>query len=157
MTDPALPQPGLRHVCNLHVAIDPVREMGRGRAGTRRIIPITGGTAEGAIAGRILHLGADWQTVMDDGRLAELDARYAVETHDGATIEIQNYGFRYAESDVLTRLLAGESVPTDAYYMRTQARLESGDPRYSWVNRTLFVGTGARRAGGVLIVLFAIE
>ncbi|MGB7337237.1 MAG: DUF3237 family protein [Salaquimonas sp.] len=28
--------------------------------------------------------------------------------------------------------------------MRTHARLETGDERYDWVNRALFVGVGAR-------------
>ncbi|CAN0577878.1 unnamed protein product [Ectocarpus sp. 12 AP-2014] len=41
--------------------------------------------------------------------------------------------------------------------MRTQARLETGDPRYDWVNRTLFVGNGAREATSVHVSLFAVE
>ena len=41
--------------------------------------------------------------------------------------------------------------------MRTQARLEAGHPDYAWVNRTLFVGTGARKADAVVISLFAIQ
>ena len=80
------PHPQLQHVCDLAVKLDPIREMGSGRAGRRRIIPIIGGTVSGPlIEGRILNLGADWQTVFADG-LAELDTRYAIETHDGATI-----------------------------------------------------------------------
>ena len=41
--------------------------------------------------------------------------------------------------------------------MRTHARLESGDPRYEWVNRTLFVGSGTRLAEKVVVSLFAIR
>lgn len=152
-----LPQPRLRHVCDLFVSLDPIREMGNGQAGQRRIIPIVGGTVTGpALNGRILHLGADWQTIWANG-VAELDTRYAIETTDGATIEIRNYGYRHGPAEVLAAIARGAEVAPDSYYMRTHARLETGDPRYDWVNRTLFVGTGARRAGQVVISLFALE
>jgi hypothetical protein len=56
-----LPQPKLDHVCTLQVTLDPIREMGTGRAGARRIIPIVGGTVSGPrLSGRILNIGADW-------------------------------------------------------------------------------------------------
>ncbi|ETW94954.1 MAG: hypothetical protein ETSY1_32645 [Candidatus Entotheonella factor] len=42
-----LPVPTLDHVCDLQVMLDPIREMGAGRAGQRRIIPIVGGTISG--------------------------------------------------------------------------------------------------------------
>lgn len=151
-----LPNPVLEHVCDLTVELDPIREMGPGRAGQRRIIPIVGGIVTGPrLSGRILNVGADWQTIFADG-VAELDTRYAMETHDGATIEIVNYGLRHGPPEVIAAIARGESVPPDSYYMRTQARLETGDARYAWVNRTLFVGVGARQAQSVLMRLFAI-
>lgn len=131
-------------------------EMGKGRAGARRIVPIIGGTVEGpGISGRVLNLGADWQTIYPNGT-ADLSTRYALETHDGAIVEIINLGSRHGPADVLNRLAAGEDVPPDQYYMRTHARLETGDPRYAWVNDTLFVGTGARKASAVTISLFLV-
>lgn len=152
-----LPPPVLAHVCDLEATLDPPIEMGPGRSGRRRIIPITGGKVSGPrLNGRILNLGADWQTIFDDG-MAELDTRYALETHDGAVIEIRNYGYRHGPPEVVAALARGEQVPPGAYYMRTQARLETGDARYAWVNRTLFVGTGARFASGVRVALYAIE
>ncbi|QKV17095.1 DUF3237 domain-containing protein [Oricola thermophila] len=152
-----LPEPKLEHVCDLTVELDPIREMGAGRAGKRRIIPIVGGTVRGPLLnGRILDLGADWQTIFADG-LAELDTRYAVETDDGATIEIINYGYRHGPPEVIAAIARGEAVDAGAYYMRTHARLETGDPRYEWVNRTLFVGSGARFAEKVVVSLFAIR
>lgn len=52
--------PVLSHVCNLQVALGPIRDMGQGRGGKRRIIPIIGGTVTGPRqTGRILALGAD--------------------------------------------------------------------------------------------------
>jgi len=137
-----LPQPTLDYVCDFTVELDTIREMGAGRAGNRRIIPIIGGTVDGPkIRGKILNLGADWQTIFASG-LAELDTRYAIETDDGATIEIINYGLRHGPQEVMQALANGEEVSADSYYMRTHARLESGDPRYDWVNKTLFLGVG---------------
>lgn len=152
-----LPTPKLDHVCTLYVELDTIREMGRGRAGQRRIIPIIGGRVEGErLNGRILNLGADWQTVFDGG-LAELDTRYAFETPDGATIEIINFGFRHGPEEVLQAVARGEDVDPSAYYMRTHARLETGDERYDWVNRILFAGVGARMHQSVKVDLYAIE
>ncbi len=152
----ALPAPGLSHVCDITVDLSPPMEMGAGRAGRRRIIPITGGTVTGPrVQGRLLHLGADWQTIFANG-LAELDARYAIETHDGALIEVVNYGFRHGPDEVIAAIARGEEVDPSRYYMRTQARLESADPAYEWVNRSLFVGTGARLASEVRLSLFEL-
>ena len=83
-----------------------------------------------ALSGRVLEVGADWQTVFDDG-LAELDTRYAMETHDGAVIEIINYGLRHGPPEVMAAVARGEDVPAEQYYMRTHARLETGDERYA--------------------------
>jgi hypothetical protein len=151
-----LPEPKLEWVTDMIVELDLIRAMGQGRAGVRRIIPIVGGTMSGPkLQGKILNVGADWQTLFADG-LAELDTRYALETHDGATIEICNYGFRHGPKDVIAAIGRGEDVAPDSYYMRTHARLETGDSRYAWVNHTLFVGVGARKEQSVLMRLYAL-
>ena len=151
-----LPEPKLEWVTDMIVELDPIHAMGQGRAGVRRIIPIVGGTMSGPkLQGKILNVGADWQTLFADG-LAELDTRYALETHDGATIEICNYGFRHGPKDVIAAIGRGEDVAPDSYYMRTHARLETGDSRYAWVNHTLFVGIGARKEQSVLMRLYAL-
>ena len=148
--------PQLEFACRLEVELAPIKEMGNGRAGQRRIIPITGGQVSGPkISGKILNLGADWQTIFSDG-VAELDTRYALETDDGALIEIINYGFRHGPEEVIKSLANGDDVPASSYYMRTHARLETGDVRYSWVNRSLFVGTGKREKNRVIIELYEI-
>lgn len=152
-----LPCPRLEHACDIEVDLGAIREMGPGRAGRRRIVPIRGGRVTGPLLrGKLLDLGADWQTVFADG-MAELDTRYAMETEDGATIEIINYGYRHGPADVLDAIARGEKVDPTRYYMRTHARLETGDPRYAWVNRTLFVGTGARFQSSVRVALFAVR
>ena len=151
-----LPEPQLEWVTDLTVELDPIRAMGQGRAGMRRIIPIVGGMMSGPkLQGKILNIGADWQTIFADG-LAELDTRYALETDDGATIEICNFGFRHGPKDVIEAIGRGEDVAPDSYYMRTHARMETGDGRYDWVNRMLFVGVGARKEQSVLMRLYAL-
>ncbi len=152
-----LPTPQLKLCCDIDVHLDPIRELGRGRAGQRRIIPIVGGTVSGPrLQGTLLNVGADWQTIFDNG-LAELDTRYAMETHDGATIEIVNYGYRHGPEKIMQAVARGEDVDPNAYYMRTHARLETGDARYDWVNQTLFLGVGARNKQSVHMRLFSIE
>jgi len=149
--------PKLDFCARLTVQLDPITEMGAGRAGQRRIIPIIGGVVDGErLSGEILNLGADWQTIFDSG-VAELDTRYAMKTHDGAVIEIKNYGVRHGPPEVLAAIARGEAVPDDAYYMRTLARLETGDARYEWVNKTLFVGRGKRLQQSVVLDLYSVE
>ena len=77
LPEPVPSAPSLEFLCRLDVHLGPIKEMGQGRAGQRRIIPIIGGTVSGKITGKILNLGADWQTVFEDGG-AELDTRYAL-------------------------------------------------------------------------------
>ena len=97
-------EPGLDFFCNLQVQLGAPIEMGATSAGRRRIIPIIGGTVSGPhFEGRILNLGADWQTQFHGGT-AHLDTRYALETLDGATIEIINRGFRHGPPDVIAAL-----------------------------------------------------
>lgn len=152
-----LPEPRLEYFCDLEVELGPIREMGVGRAGKRRIIPIIGGTVCGPyVNGRILNLGADWQTIWDNG-LAELDTRYAIETDDGATIEVINYGFRHGPAEVMEAIARGEDVAPDQYYMRTHAKLETGYKAYEWVNKILFVGVGARQKSNVSVRLYSIQ
>ena len=48
---------------------------------------------------------------------------------------------------VRAALTDGETGFEDHYY-RTHVRMECGDERYRWVNRTLFVGMGRLTRGG---------
>ncbi|MGI9364525.1 MAG: DUF3237 domain-containing protein [Rhizobiaceae bacterium] len=155
MTD--LTAPKLEFFCKLNVELGSPIELGEGLAGRRRIIPIIGGTASGPhFEGRILDLGADWQTVHSLST-AHLDTRYAIATNDGATIEIINRGLRHGPEDAMAALAAGESVMPEAYYMRTHATLETGHPAYDWVNNLLFVGTGVRNKSSVNMELFIVR
>jgi hypothetical protein len=146
----------LKHLCDLKVELAKPLELGDAARGRRRIIPIVGGEVTGErLSGRILNLGADWQTIFADG-VAELDTRYAMETHDGALIDIRNFGFRHGPPEVIRALALGNPVDPDKYYMRTNPRFETGDERYSWLNRMICVGTGAREADCVRLQFFEV-
>jgi hypothetical protein len=132
------------------------QELGAGPLGRRRIIGITGGRFSGErLSGRVLPGGADWQVIRADG-VAELDARYTLETHDGALIYVRNRGYRHGPEEVLRRIAAGENVDPSQYYMRTTPLFETGDGRYAWLNRIVCVATGARRPAAVELEVFEV-
>lgn len=151
----ALQPPTVQKFCTLQVELAPILDLGLGRYGQRRIIPIVGGRVTGRVSGTILDLGADWQTVAHDD-VAELSARYAFRTAEGALIEIVNTGYRYGPPEVMAQLASGAPTPPESYVMRSTARLESGHPDYRWLNRMVFVGTGARDASSVQIDLYSV-
>jgi hypothetical protein len=139
------------------ITLAPPQELGAAPHGLRRIIPITGGRVSGErVSGRVLPGGADWQIVRADG-VAELDARYTIETADGALVYVTNRGLRHGPAEVIGRLAAGEAVDPALYYMRTTPWFETGDARYAWLNRIVCVATGARRAAAVELEVFEVK
>jgi len=139
------------------ITLAAVQELGETPLGRRRIIPITGGAFEGArLRGRVLPGGADWQVVRADG-LADLDARYTLETDDGALVYVRNRGYRHGPPEVIARLAKGEAVDPSLYYMRTTPCFETGDARYAWLNRLVCVATGARRAAAVELDVYFVK
>jgi len=146
----------LRSLFRAEIALAAPQELGETPLGRRRIIGITGGRFTGErLSGRVLPGGADWQVIRVDG-VADLDARYTLETSDGALIFVANRGYRHGPPEVLKRLASGEAVDPSLYYMRTTPRFETGDARYAWLNRIICVATGARRAAAVELEVFEI-
>jgi hypothetical protein len=144
-------------LCRLEVTLEPARELGETPLGRRRIIGITGGTFKGPrLAGRILSGGADWQVIRADG-VACLDARYTLETGDGALVYVNNRGYRHGPKEVIERLARGEAVDPALYYMRATPWFETSAPRYDWLNRTICVATGARRAAAVELDFYEVK
>jgi hypothetical protein len=147
----------LEALLKAEITLAEAQELGDTPVGRRRIIPITGGRFTGErLAGRVLPGGADWQVVRPDG-VADLDARYTLETADGALIYVRNKGYRHGPAAVLERLRAGEVVDPALYYMRTTPRFETGDARYAWLNAMVCVATGARRAASVQLEVYEVK
>jgi hypothetical protein len=124
--------------------------VGEGPFGTRSIREVLGGTARGErIRGRVGTGGADWVLVGPDG-YGRLDVRLTIHTDDGANIYVQYFGV-IEYTDAARAANAGRrSSEWHEHYFRTAPRLESGDPRYEWVNQTVFVAEGRLHPGPVV-------
>jgi len=147
----------LEPLLSVEVTLAAPLELGETPLGRRRIIGITGGTFRGArLSGRVLAGGADWQVIRADG-VADLDARYTLETDDGELIYVRNHGYRHGPPDVLKQLAAGIPVDPALYYMRTTPWFETSAQRYHWINRMVCVGTGERRAASVKLDFFEVK
>ena len=139
------------------ITLAAAQELGETPQGRRRIINITGGAFRGErLSGKVLPGGADWQVIRGDG-VADLDARYTLETADGALIYVRNHGYRHGPADVLKDLSSGKEVDPSLYYMRTTPLFETGDQRYAWLNRLICVGTGARKKSSVHLEIFEVK
>lgn len=122
-----------------------------GPYGTRRFIPVTGGTFSGErLRGTLLPGGADCQLIRPDG-VAELDVRVTFRTEDGTIFLMKGLGMRHGPAEVLARIAKGEHVDPSTYYFRESMIFEAPKGRYDWLNRLIGVATGERRANTVHI------
>jgi Protein of unknown function (DUF3237) len=148
--------PKLAFAFEVRAQVAPPMEVGRTPLGTRRVVPIVGGTFEGPeLKGRILAGGADWQLIHEDG-LTHLDSRYTLETETGDLIAVRNRGVRHAAPDVMSRLLAGEPVDPSLVYFATTPIFETAAPHLAWLTRSMFVGVGQRQPSSVSIQFWRI-
>jgi hypothetical protein len=149
-------EPSLRLLYTSSVEVGPPVIVGDTPYGERRIIPIQGGSFEGAkLSGKVLPGGADWQFIRPDG-VAELEARYTLQTDDGALIYVLNRGIRSGSKEVMTRLARGEKVHPSEYYFRTRPIFETGAAKYQWLHRLVTVATGERLSDEVIITVYEV-
>lgn len=150
-------QPGLEFVYEAEGNLGAPVPIGETYDGTRRIIPIfEGGRVEGPlIKGRLLGSASDFQLTRPDG-VTVADALYALETDDGAVIQIRNRGLRHGPPEVMQRLAAGETVDPAEYYFRTVPEFIAPKGRYDWMNRSIFICSGARYAAGIKLWVWRV-
>lgn len=73
------------------VGLGPSQQVRAGKRGNRNVIPITGGTLSGAITGKVVFGGADYQTTGGGANGGPpIDARYLWETTEGEIIIVRN-------------------------------------------------------------------
>lgn len=133
-----------------------ILQLGRTPYGERRIIDIRGGLVSGAkLNGRILPGGADWQIIRGDG-VADIQARYTIETDAGARILVTSEGLRHGPPDVMERLARSEPVDAALYYFRTLMRFETADPGAAWLNRILALARGTRLPRAVRLDVYEV-
>jgi len=148
-------EPQLSFAFEIRVRIGAPMDLGITRAGHRRIIPIAGGEVDGQLRGKVLASGADWQILHADGG-ADLEARYTIQTHDGALIYVLNRGMRRGDPELLQRLNSGQPVDPDQIYFRSVATIETSAPAYSWLADALFVGSGERHPDRVVLRFYRV-
>jgi hypothetical protein len=146
----------LAHAADLTVLVGQPIEIGETASGVRRVVPILGGEVSGPrIQGRILPAAADYQLIRADG-VAELHARYVIETASGSRIYIENSGLRHGPAEAMERLRRGEAVDPGLIYFRTTAKFETGDEAFRWLARHIFVGAGVRHPDRVQISIYQV-
>lgn len=143
--------PELRFAFEIDVNVAAPLDFGVTQNGHRRVIPIQGGRVTGPrLQGRVVPGGADWQILHSDGA-ASLDARYTIETDDGALIYAVNRGVRHGPPEVLARLNRGEPVDPASYYFRSACTFETSAARHAWLERAIVLGVGERYPDKVAI------
>ncbi len=139
----------LVHEFTLEVSRGESLTVGAGPSGRRVVAAVGSGRVEGdRINGAIVGPGADWAVLGGDGYF-QIDVRAQIRTDDGAVLLLTYTGSLELNEKVTAALAGGETRPEDQY-CRIHVRMESGDERYRWVNRTLFVGEGRLTSGGVV-------
>lgn len=146
----------LVYECAYRCELDPNRQMvGPGPFGTRIVRTVTGGWCKGErLNGTFAGAGGDWLLIGADG-FARLDVRAQLITDDGAAIFVSYNGLLERNQRVVAAIGGGEIQFEDQYF-RTLLRMETGAPRYDWVNKTLFVGRGRIAPNAVEYELFRV-
>jgi hypothetical protein len=149
-------KPELEFVFELKGTLDPAHSVGSTPQGMRRMVPITGGAFEGPkLRGSIVPGGADWQVMRNDG-VSELEALYLLRTHDDVLIQVRNRGLRHGPDSVMQRLFAGEPVDPREYYFRAVPSFSAPAGAYEWLNRSLFLCSGARQANSIQLWVYRV-
>jgi hypothetical protein len=104
----------------------------------------------GEVNGKVCPFGADFQIIRPN-ELIELEAKYALETDDGAIIYVENKGIRFGPVELLQKLKRNEPVDPKLIYCRSSPKFETGHERYRWLMEHLFVASIARHARRVVI------
>jgi hypothetical protein len=114
-----------------NVTLGASQSVGATKKGNRNIIPITGGTLNGKITGKVLPGGADYQNLANP---MTIDARYLWQTSDGEVIIVRNGG--------------SMGLLAPAFEVRV-------DSKYAWLNKGLYLSSNPGiGAGGVGLTFY---
>ena len=155
-THPHPPTPSLKLdlAFRLDVEVDTPTSFGPGENGERRLVPILGGQVSGRVEGRICPGGVDDQTIAPDG-LTRLAARYVIQTSNGL-IHVTNRGLRRGSPDAIRRLNRGEEVDPSEIYFRCTPCFYTTAPEHLWLMRSVFIGSGIRRAKSLALDIYEV-
>ncbi len=117
-------------------------DAGAGPYGNRQYYEIKGGTVKGLrLRGTLAGSGGDWMINGPDGFM-RMDVRIQIKTEDGAIIGAHYFGPAEANEKLIQAV--NDCAPTEFanQSIRSHWVLETGDPRYLWVNQTVFASQG---------------
>lgn len=147
------PLPGLIPVLSLRISVGDARELGRTRAGLRRITRVLGGEIRGelggpfeALRGEILPGGGDRQLLREDGAgnpVVEIDAAYQARTAERRLIDIRAVGVRRQRAD--------------GVYFRVAMSFEASAPELAELQNALYVADGVREDDVVRHVVYRVD
>ncbi len=147
---------GLAFAFEIRAEIAPPLDGGAGRAGHRRVIPITGGTVDGPrLTGRVVPGGADYELQRTDGA-SLVEAHYTIQASDGTPIYIVNKGLFTAPAQVIAQVDAGQEVSPDDYYFRTAPVFDAPDGPHGWLSDRLFVAEARFTPAQVTIRVYQV-
>jgi Protein of unknown function (DUF3237) len=127
--------------CTFSATLKPPLPIGQGPIGVRMYYEITGGEVTGErLRGKVLG-GGEWALIGPDGFL-RIDVRAQIETHDGAFLYVQYTGLLELNAAAQRAIETGSGTNYGDHAFYTNPRIETGDPRYAWVNTTFLVGEG---------------
>ena len=145
----------MEHVFDYEVLLEPPVGFGRGPLGARLFYEALGGTVSGPrLSGVVLRGGGDWALVGQDG-WTRLDVRGQCRTDDGALLYFAYEGVLEPTEAFLRAASSGGETDFDDQYWWVSIRVETADPRYVWLTRSMLVGRGRICAGpGVAYQVF---
>lgn len=118
----------LRKIAHVRVTVGEFLLAGPTAHGQRRVIPITGGTADGPeLYGEVLPLGADWNHQRADGT-ETVSAKYLIKTQDDVLLTVLNDGV----------ISDGPSDRLGISTLTIEAPIGS---EYAWLNDAALVGS----------------
>ncbi len=148
--------PALVPMTQIRCEVGELVNLGPGKHGERRYVPLGGGTVAGPeLSGTLVEGGVDWQVNRADGVL-DIAAHYVIRAEDGALIEVCSEGMRHATPAVMARLARGELVPREEYFFRTLMTFQSGAPQWAHLNRVMAIASGRREPSRVLLDVYRL-
>lgn len=110
--------------------------------GVRQYWQVNEATLKGArIDARLASTGSDWMAMSPDG-FWRPDVRAQFETADGAFVFLHYTGLVEQTARFKAAAEASEETAFDDHYMRLAMRFDTGDARYAWLGRHLFIAQG---------------
>lgn len=132
-------------ILRIHVNCEKEYEIKDDGSGYLRVIPIVGGWFEGKLRGKVIPVGADWNTIKDHG-INHVFAKYILQSEDGALIVIENEG--------------KISLVEQERKIRTVPKFQAdNEGKYAWLNSGVYVSelTSGGKEGRIEIVIYKLE